>query len=111
MDALLTVAVVVLVILAAVIVVQRVKYKNLVLQTEQSKKDLIEKEAILQKEAMIKAKEALHIEREQLNEDERERRREFAAIENKLSKRGAVFIYSLKASPPIVLINSSGSLP
>ena len=42
MDALLTVAVVVLVILAAVIVVQRVKYKNLVLQTEQSKKDLIE---------------------------------------------------------------------
>ena len=53
MDALLTVAVVVLVILAAVIVVQRVKYKNLVLQTEQSKKDLIEKEAILQKEAMI----------------------------------------------------------
>ena len=87
MDALLTVAVVVLVILAAVIVVQRVKYKNLVLQTEQSKKDLIEKEAILQKEAMIKAKEALHIEREQLNEDERERRREFAAIENKLSKR------------------------
>ena len=48
---------------------------------------MIEKEAILQKEAMIKAKEALHIEREQLNEDERERRREFAAIENKLSKR------------------------
>ena len=87
MDALLTVAVVVLVILAAVIVVQRVKYKNLVLQTEQSKKDLMEKEAILQKEAMIKAKEALHNEREQLNEDERERRREFAAIENKLSKR------------------------
>ena len=37
MDALLTVAVVVLVILAAVIVVQRVKYKNLVLQTEQKK--------------------------------------------------------------------------
>ena len=70
MDALLTVAVVVLVILAAVIVVQRVKYKNLVLQTEQSKKDLIEKEAILQKEAMIKAKEALHIEREQLNAEE-----------------------------------------
>ena len=36
---------------------------------------------------MIKAKEALHKEREQLNADERERRREFAAIENKLSKR------------------------
>ena len=50
-------------------------------------KDLKEKEAIIQKEAMIKAKEALHNEREQLNEDERERRREFAAIETKLSKR------------------------
>ena len=87
MIALLAVAAVVLVILAAVIVVQRVKYKNLVLQSEQSKKDLAEKELILQKEAMIKAKEALHKEREQLNADEKERRREFAAIENKLSKR------------------------
>ena len=36
---------------------------------------------------MIKAKEALHSEREQLNNDERERRREFQQIENKLSKR------------------------
>ena len=35
----------------------------------------------------IKAKESLQNEREQLNEDERERRREFAAIENKLNKR------------------------
>ena len=87
MDALLAIAAVVAVILAAIIVVQRVKYKNLILQTEQSKKDLKEKESILQKEAMIKAKEALHNEREQLNADERERRREFAAIENKLSKR------------------------
>ena len=86
-SALLTVAVVVSVILAAVIVVQRVKYKNLEQQTNQSMKDLQEKESIMQKEAMIKAKEALHHEREQLNEDERERRREFAAIETKLSKR------------------------
>ena len=86
-SALLAVAVIISVILAAVIVVQRVKYKNLVQQTEQSKKDLAEKETIMQKEAMIKAKEALHDERERLNEDERERRREFAAIENKLNKR------------------------
>ena len=86
-SALLAVAVVVSVILAAVIAVQRVKFKNLVQQTEQSKKDLQEKESIMQKEAMIKAKEALHNEREQLNEDERERRREFAAIETKLLKR------------------------
>ena len=84
---LLAVAVIVSVILAAIIAVQRVKYKNLVQQTNQSMKDLQEKESIMQKEAMIKAKEALHNEREQLNEDERERRREFAAIETKLSKR------------------------
>ena len=32
-------------------------------------------------------------------------------LSRKSIKRGAVFIYSLKASPPIVLINSSGSLP
>ena len=49
--------------------------------------NLQEKEVILQKEAMIKAKEALQNDREQLNIDERERRREFAAIENKLTKR------------------------
>ena len=66
-SALLTVAIVVLVILVAVIAIQWVKYKNLVIQTEQSKKDLENKEAIMQKEAMIKAKEALHNEREQLN--------------------------------------------
>ena len=83
----LAVAVIISVILAAVIAVQRVKYKNLVQQTQQSMQDLKEKEAILEKEAMIKAKEALHNEREQLNEDERERRRELAAIESKLSKR------------------------
>ncbi len=86
-SALLVVAIITAIILAAVIVVQRVKYKNLVQQTEKSIQDLQEKESILQKEAMIKAKEALQTEREQLNEDERERRREFAAIENKLSKR------------------------
>ena len=87
MNALFTVAIIALFVLVAVIAVQRVKYKNLVQQTEQSKKDLQEKEAIMQKEALIKAKEALHNEREQLNADERERRREFATIENKLSKR------------------------
>ena len=87
MNGMLTAAMVVTVILVAVIVVQSVKYKNLVIQTEQAKKDLAEKESIMQKDAPIKAKEALHNEREQLKEDERERRREFAQIENKLSKR------------------------
>ncbi len=86
-SALLVIAVITAVILLAVIAVQRVKYKNLLQQTEKSMKDLQDKESILQKEAMIKAKEALQSEREQLNEDERERRKEFAIIENKLSKR------------------------
>lgn len=86
-SALLVIAVITAVILLAVIAVQRVKYKNLLQQTEKSMKDLQDKESILQKEAMIKAKEALQSEREQLNEDERERRKEFAVIENKLSKR------------------------
>ena len=86
-SALLVVAIITAVILAAVIVVQRVRYNALVRQTDASMKDLREKEAILQKEAMIKAKEALQTEREQLNADERERRREFAQMESKLSKR------------------------
>ena len=42
MNALFTVAIIALVVLVAVIAVQRVKYKNLVQQTEQSKKDLQE---------------------------------------------------------------------
>ena len=44
MNGLLYVAILVVVMLIAVIAVQSVKYKNLVLQTEQSKKDLQEKE-------------------------------------------------------------------
>ena len=75
---LLVVAIVVAVVLAAVIAVQRVKYKNLVQQTQKSMDDLQAKEAIMQKEAMIKAKEALHNEREQLNEDEKTVYRELA---------------------------------
>ena len=58
-SALLVVAIITAVILAAIIVVQRVKYNALVRQTDASMKDLREKEAILQKEAMIMAKEAL----------------------------------------------------
>ena len=46
----LAIAVVVSVILAAIIAVQRVKYKNLVQQTQKSMQDLEEKESIMQKE-------------------------------------------------------------
>ena len=87
MNGMLTAAIVVTVVLVAVIVVLGLKYRDLRTQTDIAKKDLQERESIMQKEALIKAKEALHNEREQLNEDERERRREFAQIENKLSKR------------------------
>ena len=48
-SALFTIAVIISVILAAIIAVQRVKYKNLVQQTNQSMKDLQEKESIMQK--------------------------------------------------------------
>ena len=50
---LLTTAIVAVVILIAVIVVQHVKFKNLVQQTEQAKKDLQERESMLEKEALI----------------------------------------------------------
>ena len=48
-----TLAIVVAVVLAAIIVIQKIKYKNLVQQTNQSMKDLQEKESILQKEAIL----------------------------------------------------------
>ena len=56
-SALLVVAIIAAVILAAVIVVQRVKYNDFVRQTNATMQDLKEKETMLQKEAMIKAKE------------------------------------------------------
>ena len=87
MNGMLTAAILVTAVLVALIVLLGFKYRDLKIQTDIAKKDLQERESIMQKEALIKAKEALHNEREQLNEDERERRREFAQIENKLNKR------------------------
>ena len=68
MNGMLTAAIVVTVILVAIIVVLGLKYRDLKTQTDIAKKDLQERESIMQKEALIKAKEALHNEREQLNE-------------------------------------------
>ena len=56
MNGMLTAAIVVTVILVAVIVVLGLKYKDLRTQTDIAKKDLQERESIMQKEALIKAK-------------------------------------------------------
>ncbi len=80
-------AAIVCVVLLIFVVVQQVRYNNVVAMAEQSKADLAQKEAIIHKEALIKAKEALQAESEQIKEDERERRRELSALENKLIKR------------------------
>ncbi len=80
-------AAVVCIALLALVVIQQVRYNNLSAMAEQSKADLAQKEAIIHKEALIKAKEALQAESEQIKEDERERRRELATLENKLIKR------------------------
>ena len=60
MNGMLTAAIVVTVVLVAVIVVLWLKYRDLKTQTDIAKKDLQERESIMQKEALIKAKEALH---------------------------------------------------
>jgi len=83
----LVVSIVLTIVLIAVIVVQQVKYKNIKAQFQQKQNDLEAKEALLQKEAMIKAKEALQNDRDQFNEEERERRRELSTMESNLAKR------------------------
>ena len=83
----LVVSIVLAIVLIAVIVVQQVKYKNIKAQFQQKQNDLEAKEALLQKEAMIKAKEALQSDRDQFNEEERERRRELSQMESNLAKR------------------------
>jgi len=87
MDFTLYVSIVLMIVLVAVIVVQHLKHKNVVLQFNQKQKDLTAKEALFQKEAMIKAKEALQNEREEFNEEEKEKRRELAILEANLTKK------------------------
>lgn len=83
----LILSIVLVVVLAAVIIIQNNKFKILSEQTKQSQTDLTEREQLLKKEAMIAAKEALQIEQEKINEEIRERRQEIARTENKLAKR------------------------
>ncbi len=83
----LILTIVLVVVLAAVIVIQQNKFKIISQQTQKSQTDLSVREQLLKKEAMISAKEALQAEQEKLNEEFRERRQEIARTESKLAKR------------------------
>ena len=54
---------------------------------DQLSKETAEKESLLKKEAMIQAKEALHIEREKFDDEVRERRQDLQRAEDKLIKK------------------------
>lgn len=69
------------------IVFQQSRYNKLHQENAKQSGELAEKEELIKKEALIKAKESLQEEREKLNEDERERRRELNNLENKLTRR------------------------
>ena len=84
---LLVIAVVAVIVLTAALFYQRSKIKSTLIEVEVQKKSISEKENLLLKEARIKAKEELQSDREKLNEEERERRQEFARLEQKLTKK------------------------
>ena len=84
---LLVIAIITVIVLIAVLIIQKNKVKSVLESLEKDKKALEDKEKILYKEAKIKAVEELQEDREQLNEEERERRQEIARQEQKLAKR------------------------
>ncbi len=84
---LLVVAVIAVMALTFVLISQNSKVKRALSEIEFEKKSISEKENLLLKEARIKAKEELQSDREKLNEEERERRQEFARLEQKLTKK------------------------
>ncbi len=86
-NVLLVVAVLAVMALTAVLISQNSKVKKAMNEIEFEKKSISEKEGLLLKEARIKAKEELQSDREKLNEEERERRQEFARLEQKLTKK------------------------
>lgn len=84
---LLVIAVIAVIVLTVVLFLQQSKVKKALTEVEFQKKSISEKESLLLKEARIKAKEELQSDREKLNEEERERRQEFARLEQKLIKK------------------------
>ena len=83
----LVIAAIAVIVLAAMLIIQKNKVKSAFESVEKDKKTLEEKEKLLYKEAKIRAVEELQEDREQLNEEERERRQELARQEQKLAKR------------------------
>jgi len=75
------------IVLAAMLIIQKNKVKSAFETVNKDRKALEEKEKLLYKEAKIKAVEELQDDRDKLNEEERERRQEIARIEQKLAKR------------------------
>ncbi len=73
-------------LLLGIVIIQS-RYSKLANEAKQIKQEQTEKEDLIKKEALIQAKEALQAEREKINEDERERRRELNNLENKLTRR------------------------
>lgn len=65
----------------------QLRYNKLSQEWKKAEKEQTEKDDLIKKEALIQAKEALQAEREKINEDERERRRELNNLENKLTRR------------------------
>ncbi len=86
-NVLLVIAVLAVMALTVVLISQNSKVKKALSEIEFEKKTISEKEGLLLKEARIKAKEELQSDREKLNEEERERRQEFARLEQKLTKK------------------------
>ncbi len=73
-------------LLLGIVIIQS-RYSKLAQEASKTKQEQTEKEDLIKKEALIQAKEALQAEREKINEDERERRRELNNLENKLTRR------------------------
>lgn len=73
-------------LLLGIVIIQS-RYSKLVQESNKAKQEQTDKEDLIKKEALIQAKEALQAEREKINEDERERRRELNNLENKLTRR------------------------
>ena len=80
-------AVISVIVMAVVLIFQNSKVKKTLTDLEYQKKSVEEKENLLLKEARIKAKEELQNERDNLLEEERERRQEFARLEQKLNSK------------------------
>ena len=79
--------VIVVIALAGVSAALWQKKKKVQENLEKLSKETSEKENLLKKEAMIQAKEALHIEREKFDDEVRERRQDLQRAEAKLAKK------------------------